>query len=86
MEIPPGVCLLVADWGIGDHYLVGALADAVRRKYGLRVWMTGRADLAFLADIYPAVERYVEWPAGSDARQLSTWQVEGGRVFYAHFP
>jgi hypothetical protein len=86
MEIPPGVCLLVADWGIGDHYLVGALADAVRRKYGLRVWMTGRADLAFLADIYPAVERFVELPAGSDAQQLSTWQVEGGRVFYAHFP
>jgi hypothetical protein len=86
MDIPAGVCLLVADWGIGDHYLVGSFADAVRRQFGVKVWLAGRANLAFVADLYPAVEKFVDWPAGTDAQQLSAWKVEGGKVFYAHFP
>lgn len=86
MEIPSDVCLLVADWGIGDHYIIASLAEAVRRHHGLRVWMAGRAHLGFLGRIYPAVERYFEWPANRDAQQLSSWQVEGGKLFYAHFP
>lgn len=86
MEIPPGVCLLVADWGIGDHYLVGALADAVRRQYGVKVWLAGRANLAFVGDLYPAIERYVEWPKERDAQEKSAWTVESGKIFYAHFP
>ncbi len=86
MEIPPDVCLLVADWGIGDHYIVGSFAEAVRRHYGLRVWMAGRAHLGFLGGIYPSVERFFEWPTTHDAQQLSAWTIEGGKVFYAHFP
>ncbi len=86
MEIPSDVCLLVADWGIGDHYIVASFAEAVRRHYGLRVWMAGRAHLGFLGKIYPSVERYFEWPPTRDAQQLSSWTVEGGKVFYAHFP
>ncbi len=86
MEIPPDVCLLVADWGIGDHYIVASFAEAVRRHYGLRVWMAGRAHLGFLGGIYPSVERYFEWPTNRDAQHLSSWTIEGGKVFYAHFP
>lgn len=86
MEIPPDVCLLVADWGIGDHYIVASLAEAVRRRYGLRVWMAGRESLGFLGSIYPAVEAYFAWPKNQDAQQLSSWTIEGGKLFYAHFP
>lgn len=86
MNVPEGVCLLVADWGIGDHYLVGSLADAVRRKFGLRVWMAGGANRAFIGQLYPAIERYIAWPAESDAQQLSSEYPESGKVFYAHFP
>jgi len=86
MDIPRDVCLLVADWGIGDHYIVGSLAEAFRRHHGLRVWMAGRGDLAFVGEMYPSVERYFEWPRGKDAQQISAWNVEGGKVFYAHFP
>lgn len=86
MEIPSDVCLLVADWGIGDHYIVASFAEAVRRHYGLRVWMAGRAHLGFLGSIYPSVERYFEWPTTRDAQQLSAWTIHGGKVFYAHFP
>lgn len=86
MTIPSDVCLLVADYGIGDHYLVGGFADAVRRHYGLRVWLAGRAHLGFLAGLYPAIEHYVECPPGRDALKADAWKIEGGKIFYAHFP
>lgn len=76
----------MADWGIGDHYIVGAFAEAVRRHHGVRVWMAGRPHLAFVGELYPAVERSVPWPAELDAQAMSAWKVEAGKVFYAHFP
>jgi hypothetical protein len=84
--LPPDVCMLIADWGIGDHYIVGGFADAVRQHHGTKVWMSGRKNLAFVAALYPAIERYVEWPAGVDPKSVDTWEVEGGKPFYAHFP
>lgn len=86
MTIPPDVCLLVADYGLGDHYIVGAFADAVRRQYGVRVWLGGRANLAFVAGLYPAIERYVELPPGREAAKADAWKIEGGKIYYAHFP
>lgn len=76
----------MADWGIGDHYIVGALAEAVRRHHGVRVWLAGRPQLAFVGALYPAVERSLPWPAELDAQALSAWKVEAGKIFYAHFP
>jgi hypothetical protein len=86
MEIPSDTCVLVADYGVGDHYLVGAFADAVRRQYGVRVWMAGRGNLAFVASLYPAIERYIECPPGRDALKADARKIEGGKVYYAHFP
>jgi hypothetical protein len=86
MTIPADVCLLVADYGLGDHYIVGAMADAVRRQYGVRVWLGGRVNLSFVAGLYPAVERYVELPPGREAAKADAWKIEGGKIFYAHFP
>lgn len=86
MEIPSDVCLLVADWGIGDHYIVASLAEAVRRHHGVRVWLAGRGDLGFIGGIYPSVESYFQWPKNRDAQQLSSWTIEGGKLFHAHFP
>lgn len=86
MKIPSEVCLLVADYGVGDHYIVGAFANAVQRQFGVRVWLGGRANLAFVAGLYPAVENYVELPSGREAAQADAWKIEGGKTFYAHFP
>lgn len=86
MTVPPDVCLLVADYGIGDHYLVGGFADAVRRHYGVRVWLAGRAHLGFLAGLYPAVEQFVECPSGREAIKADALKIEGGKIYYAHFP
>ncbi len=86
MTIPSDVCLLVADYGVGDHYIVGGFAEAVRRHYGVRVWMAGRANLAFIAGLYPAIEHYVECAPGRDALKADAWKIEGGKIFYAHFP
>ena len=86
MNLPPEVCLLVADWGIGDHYIVGAFAEAVRRHHGVRVWLAGRPHLSFVGELYPAVERSIAWPADLDAQAMSAWKVEAGKIFYAHFP
>ncbi len=86
MTIPPDVCLLVADYGVGDHYIVGGFAEAVRRHYGVRVWLAGRANLAFIAGLYPAIERYVECPPGRAALPADAPKIEGGKIFYAHFP
>jgi hypothetical protein len=85
-EIPEDVCLLVADYGVGDHYIVGGFAEAVRQHHGVRVWMAGRANLAFVASLYPAVERYIECAPGRDALKADAWKIEGGKIFYAHFP
>ncbi len=86
MNLSPEVCLLVADWGIGDHYIVGAFAEAVRRHHGVRIWLAGRPHLSFVGELYPAVERSIPWPADLDAQSMSAWKVEAGKVFYAHFP
>jgi hypothetical protein len=86
MRVSPEVCLLVPDWGIGDHYIVGAFADAVRRHHGVKVWMAGRPHLGFVGELYPAVERSLPWPAELDAPALSSWKIEAGKIFYAHFP
>lgn len=86
MNVPSDCCLLVADHGIGDHYIVAGFAEAVRRRYGLRVWMAGRRHLAFVSALFPAVERYFEWPADTDAQTQGSWKIEGGRMYYAHFP
>jgi hypothetical protein len=86
MTIPSDVCLLAADYGIGDHYIVGAFANAVSRHYDVHVWMAGRANLAFIANLYPAIEHYVESEPGRAALPADAWKIEGGKIFYAHFP
>jgi len=86
MTIPPDVCLLAADYGIGDHYIVAAFADAVRRQFDIGVWMAGRANLAFIANLFPAIEHYVESEPGRAALPANAWKIEGGQIFYAHFP
>jgi hypothetical protein len=86
MQAPPDVCVLVADYGVGDHYIVAALAAEVRRRYGLRVWLAGKAQLAFLSGLFPAAERYLTWPENLKPAQLTTKHVQGGTFFHAHFP
>ena len=86
MKIPDDVCVLVADHGVGDHYLVAAFAEAIAARHGVRVWMAGRADLAFLPRVFPRVERYLEWPAGGNRAGLKEKEIKGGVLFDAHFP
>jgi len=86
MQAPPDVCVLVADYGVGDHYIVAALAADVRSRYGLRIWLAGKARLAFLSGLFPAAERYLTWPENLNPAQLVAKQVRGGTFFHAHFP
>ncbi|WP_145928914.1 hypothetical protein [Termitidicoccus mucosus] len=78
--------MLVADWGIGDHYIVAGLAEAVRERYGLRVWMAGKARLSFLSGLFPKAERYLDWPTTIKPSTITTPVIRGGAFYYAHFP
>ncbi|HEU5081156.1 MAG TPA: hypothetical protein VFT72_18230 [Opitutaceae bacterium] len=86
MNIPPDICLLVMDHGIGDHYIVAGFAAAIRKKYGLRVWVAGRKDLSFVGALFPAAERYLEWPKNIKAESVGGTWIRGGSIFYTHFP
>lgn len=86
MKVPPGICVLIADQGIGDYYISAGFAAAVARTHGVRTWLAGRPDLAFVADLYPAVERYLEWPRNLRAEAVSAFNVTSGGFFFAHFP
>lgn len=86
MHIPPDTCLLVADYGVGDHYLVAAFAEAIHRRYGVRTWMAGRADMPFICGLFPQVERYLHWPAELPREKLIEKAIKGGVMFDAHFP
>lgn len=78
--------MLVADHGVGDHYIVAGFAEAITRELGVRVWMAGRADLPFLTTMFPAVERYLHWPANTPRTGLKEHRIQGGVMFDAHFP
>ena len=86
MKAPPNVCVLVAQHGIGDHYIVGGFAEAVAKRHNLKVWMAGRKDMAFVADLFPAVERYLNWPDHMRAESIITSRPTGGLYYFAHFP
>ncbi len=86
MKIPSDIVLLVMDHGIGDHYIVAGFAEAIRKKFGLRVWVAGRKDLAFIAGLFPAAERYLEWPKNIKADSVGDIWIRGGSIFYSHFP
>jgi hypothetical protein len=86
MNAPSDVCILVAQHGICDHYIVAGFAEAVARKHKVKVWMAGRRDLAFVADLFPAVQRYIHWPDHMCAESIMTEIPRGGRYFFAHFP
>lgn len=86
MKAPSDVCILVAQHGIGDHYIVGGFAAAVARRHRVKVWLAGRQDLAFVAGLFPTVDRYVHWPDHMNAESIITVRPEGGRYFFAHFP
>jgi hypothetical protein len=86
MQIPRDICVLVADHGVGDHYIVAGFAETIRRQFGVRVWMAGRDDLPFMTRLFPAVERYLHWPAKSSRAGLKETRIRGGALFDAHFP
>lgn len=86
MKIPQDTCVLVAGRGVGDHYLVASVAEAVARHYGVRIWLAGRLDMAFLVRLFPAVEKYLHWPTHTACDVLWGTQVRGGTMFDAHFP
>lgn len=80
------VCVLVAQQGIGDHYIVAGFAEAITRKHKIKVWMAGRKDLAFIAKLFPAVQNYITWPDHLNAESIMTTIPCGGSYFFAHFP
>ena len=86
MKAPPDVCVLVAQHGIGDHYIVGGFAEAVARRHRTKVWLAGRRDMAFVSTLYPAVERYLHWPDHMSAESILTAMPGPGRYYFAHFP
>jgi len=86
MKIPADLCVLVADYGVGDHYIVAGFAAGIRQRYGLRTWMAGKAKLAFLSGLFPAAERYLNWPDNVPPSQITERQIRGGAYFHAHFP
>jgi hypothetical protein len=86
MKAPPDVCVLVAQHGIGDHYIVAGFAEAVARRHKVKVWLAGRRDLAFVADLFPSVGRYLHWPDHMNAESIMTVMPGGGRYYFAHFP
>lgn len=86
MRAPPNVCVFVAQHGIGDHYIVAGFAEALRKRHRVQVWLAGRRDLAFVADLFPAVERYLHWPDHMRAETIMNEKPTGGTYYFAHFP
>jgi hypothetical protein len=86
MDVPSDTCVLIADHGIGDHYIVAGFAEAVARQHRVRIRVAGRRDLRFVADLFPAVDFYLDMPPQVNGQSLSADNVTGGRFFYAHFP
>jgi hypothetical protein len=86
MLLPPDLCLLVADYGIGDHYIAAGFAAAIRGRYGVRTWLAGKPHLAFLPELFPAAERFIQWPEAVPRSQLTAKEIKGGDMFLAHFP
>ena len=86
MNVPPGRCVLIGDQGISDYYIAAGFAAAAARTHGVRIWLAGRPNLAFVADLYPAVERYLAWPRNLRAEAVSAFNAISGAFFFAHFP
>jgi hypothetical protein len=86
MKTPPNVCVLVAQHGIGDHYIVAGFAEAVAKRHKFKVWLAGRRELAWVSDLFPAVERYIHWPDHMRAESILTHRPMAGCYYFAHFP
>jgi hypothetical protein len=86
MHIPADISILVADYGVGDHYIVAAFAEAICHRYGVRVYMAGRGDMSFLASLFPKVDRYLLWRNDLSRAVLQEKTIKGGAMFDAHFP
>jgi hypothetical protein len=78
-------CGLVAQWGIGDHYLVCALAHAVERETGLQVVVAGNPRYAFLANLFRGVKRYEPLPQGLINKECGRREIVPGAFSYAQF-
>ncbi len=77
---------LLLSHGIGDHLIAMGLAAAFEQARGETLsYVVGRADLAFLANLYAPQRPYVALPDGLDARAFE-YDASGTRPFYAHFP
>src|ERR1044071_7247430 len=86
MKAPSDVCVLVAQHGIGDHYIVAGFAEAVAKRHRLNVWVAGRRELSFVAPMFPSVACYLHWPDHMNAETILTGQPIGGCYYFAHFP
>lgn len=78
-------CGLIAQAGIGDHYLVCAFAGAVTRRTGLRVVVAGHAKNMFLSEIFTGVKRYVALPPSLMNVECGGKAIARGAFAYAHF-
>jgi hypothetical protein len=80
-----GECGLITQYGIGDHFLVCALARALAQKTGLRVAVAGTQRYGFIAGLFPSVERFVPLPAALVNEELGEREITPARFAYAHF-
>ena len=59
---------------------------AVAKQHKVKVWLAGRREMAFVAGLYPAVGRYINWPDHMRAESIMTGKPMGGFYYFAHFP
>lgn len=79
-------CGLIADYGIGDHLIVLAFAEAVSSHHGLTVRaVAGASRFTCLRDLFQDPPEYIPWQGDPlDARWAD--RLTAGRFYYAHFP
>lgn len=76
---------VIAQHGIGDHFLVCSLADAIAKSYEVKVVVAGRPELSFLSRDFTGVSRYLKLPKPCRGHQVGRRQVSKGRWIYGHF-
>lgn len=76
---------LLLQHGVGDHFIAASLATAIASSHGGKVVLAGRPEMAFLADLFRGVSRYVVLPGRLRGQELGLRDISAGRWVFAHF-
>jgi hypothetical protein len=78
---------VVCQRGLGDVYIVSALAHEIKASLGARsISLFVMPRYAFIPAIFPSVDKIIGIPAAINIYKLGSYQLAKGSLFYGHFP